>query len=91
MSGLPSFVEEFLDEVRERLQACGYPDVEGQIERKRAAMLALYESAEFLDDWDREAAIMRSDRPFEEKWQELCAIADGYLEANRAVRIGRRA
>jgi len=79
MSRLPPTVEYFLDEAHGHLRATGYAsEADAAIACKRAAMSAWFESNLYIDEWDRELAVMRLPLSIAERLRQLGELAEDY-------------
>jgi hypothetical protein len=88
MSRLPPTVERFLDEAYGHLKAIGHAsEATAAIANKRAAMSAWFESNLYIDEWEREVAVMRLPLPITERLRRLGELTEGYRRRGLPVRV----
>ena len=88
MSRLPPIVESFLDEAHEHLRATGHAsEADAAIARKRAAISAWFESNLYIDEWDREVAVMCVPLPIPARLRRLGELTESYRRRGLPVRV----
>jgi hypothetical protein len=88
MIPLPLTVEIFLDEAHGHLIDTGHASAaDAAIAHKRAAMSAWFESNLYIDEWDRELAVMRLPLSIAERLRRLGELAEDYKRRGLPVRV----